>query len=287
MLLTRSLRSGVLTLLFASFASPAAHAFSRQGHQIICAIAMRELAPTAAARVNGLMNGDSGYNTFWEACAWADDPPARRRPEHFVNVPRTTTEIAGATCPIASECLFTAITEDAAIVPDRTMQKAKRRAALKYLGHWVGDLHQPLHVSFEDDRGGNEIRTTGLCTGKLHSAWDKCLVALQTGTGNPNTVARRLHATISDADRASWSTGDPGAWAKEAYVITIDAQSAYCERKNGACYYDDEREEFDGTDKKTVRIDSAYVAANGPLVELQMKRAGVRLGKMLNDLLDE
>jgi hypothetical protein len=204
-----------------------------------------------------------------------------------VNVPRTTSEIAGASCPIASECLFTAISGDAALVPDRSKQKAKRRDALKYLGHWIGDLHQPLHVSFEDDRGGNEIRTTGLCTGKLHSAWDNCLVVLQTGTGNPNAIARRLHSTITDAERSSWATGDPGVWAKEAYAITIDNQSEYCERKNGACYYDDEREEFDGDTNKTVHIDEEYVAANGPLLELQMKKAGVRLGKVLNDLLDE
>ena len=41
---------------------------------------------------------------------------------------------------------------------------------------WVGDIHQPLHVSFEDDRGGNSVLVTGLCDANLHSAWDACLV---------------------------------------------------------------------------------------------------------------
>ena len=46
--------------------------------------------------------------------------------------------------------------------------------ALKYLGHWVGDVHQPLHVSFEDDRGGNEIGVSGgVCSHNLHAVWDR------------------------------------------------------------------------------------------------------------------
>ena len=39
--------------------------------------------------------------------------------------------------------------------------------------HWVGDIHQPLHVSFEDDRGGNNIQVNGQCSGNLHATWDK------------------------------------------------------------------------------------------------------------------
>jgi hypothetical protein len=45
----------------------------------------------------------------------------------------------------------------------------------------VGDVHQPLHVSFEDDRGGNNITVVGECQGKLHAAWDSCLVVKAVG----------------------------------------------------------------------------------------------------------
>jgi hypothetical protein len=52
---------------------------------------------------------------------------------------------------------------------------------LKFLGHWVGEIHQPLHVSFEDDRGGNGILVTGICGTNLHAAWDTCLVLTEVG----------------------------------------------------------------------------------------------------------
>src|SRR6202042_1022788 len=59
--------------------------------------------------------------------------------------------------------------------------QAGKLASLKFLGHWVGDIHQPLHVSFEDDRGGNNIAVTGECGSNLHSAWDTCLVLKAVG----------------------------------------------------------------------------------------------------------
>jgi S1/P1 Nuclease len=48
-----------------------------------------------------------------------------------------------------------------------------RLIVLKSVGHWVGDIHQPLHVSFVDDRGGNNIRVSGQCAGNLHATWDE------------------------------------------------------------------------------------------------------------------
>ncbi len=33
----------------------------------------------------------------------------------------------------------------------------KRQHALTFRGHFVEDIHQLLHVSYEDDRGGNKI----------------------------------------------------------------------------------------------------------------------------------
>jgi S1/P1 Nuclease len=60
--------------------------------------------------------------------------------------------------------------------------------ALKFLGHWVGDVHQPLHVSFEDDRGGNGVKVSGvLCGGKLHGVWDSC-----TRTRRPFGIGWRI-----------------------------------------------------------------------------------------------
>jgi hypothetical protein len=47
-----------------------------------------------------------------------------------------------------------------------------RLIVLKSVGHWIGDIHQLLHVSFEDDRCNN-IRVNGRCAGNLHATWDE------------------------------------------------------------------------------------------------------------------
>ena len=78
--------------------------------------------------------------------------------------------------------MLSAILNDSKILASKAAKKVDRLLALKFLGHWVGDIHPPLHVSFEDDRGGNNIRVSGRCSGKLHSTWDTCLVEDAVGT---------------------------------------------------------------------------------------------------------
>jgi hypothetical protein len=70
----------------------------------------------------------------------------------------------------------TAIKRDFEVLSSNSANPAQKLASLKFFGHWVGDIHQPLHISFKDDRGGNNITVVGECQGELHAAWDSCLV---------------------------------------------------------------------------------------------------------------
>jgi S1/P1 Nuclease len=74
-----------------------------------------------------------------------------------VNLLRDPDGIGDDPCPLADECVATAIASDLSVLRSDADDNAKL-AALESLGHWVGDVHQPLHVSFEDDRGGNSIK---------------------------------------------------------------------------------------------------------------------------------
>src|SRR5260370_36089555 len=74
-----------------------------------------------------------------------------------------------------------AIKKDFEVLSSSNASQAKKLGSLKFLGHWVGDIHQPLHVSFEDDRGGNNVLVTGECGSNLQSAWDTCLVLKAVG----------------------------------------------------------------------------------------------------------
>ena len=93
---------------------------------------------------------------------------------------------------------MSAIAKDFAVLSSKTATDEQKAASLKFLGHWVGDVHQPLHVSFADDRGGNEINTVGDCRGNLHSAWDTCLVVEALGDNVQDAAAKLLAAVTPE-----------------------------------------------------------------------------------------
>ena len=127
--------------------------------------------------------------------------------------------------------------------------------ALKYLGHWVGDVHQPLHVSFEDDRGGNNISVTGECRSNLHAAWDTCLVLKAVGA-DADQAPIELLKTITPIRIESWTHSAPMDWANESFAVAEQAQTKYCLRQGAS------RAQPAGK----VTIDAGYVAANAPIV---------------------
>jgi hypothetical protein len=131
---------------------------------------------------------------------------------------------------------------------------------LKFLGHWVGDIHQPLHVSFEDDRGGNGVLVTGECgTSNLHSAWDTCLVTKAVGA-ELGEAATELMKSITPAKIQSWTQTESKDWANESFAIAEQAQTKYCTRQGASC----------DQPAGKVTIDAAYVAANTPIVREQL-----------------
>jgi hypothetical protein len=156
--------AGLLASVLVLLLSGPALAWSDVGHRVICEIAFQELGSIARDRVKQLIQLDPEFDAFAESCAWPDHP-RRRATEHYVNLPRDADGLEEDPCPLATDCVVTAIEKDLAVLSSSSATEQERLEALKYLGHWVGDVHQPLHVSFEDDRGGNEVGVSGgLCS---------------------------------------------------------------------------------------------------------------------------
>jgi hypothetical protein len=149
--------------------------------------------------------------------------------------------------------------------------EANRLVALKFLGHWVGDIHQPLHVSFLDDRGGNEVKVGGQCSGNLHATWDTCLVLYALGPDVSEAVADLLEI-ITPELKAEWAASDPRDWANEAFAISESAKTGYCVMHELSC---DPSGQF-------VTIGTEYLDANAPVVKRQLLKAGVRLAHLLD-----
>jgi hypothetical protein len=251
-----------------------AWAWGDTGHKIVCEIAFRLAAPDTRAAVRKLIKSDAEFDTFSEACTGPDHPHTRAS-EHFINLPRDSKGVTSDTdCPQADKCLLTAIPNDAKVLSSKSARTKDRLIALKFLGHWIGDIHQPLHVSFEDDRGGNDITVSGRCSGKLHSTWDTCLVEGALGDDVSEAAAKLIDA-ITPEMITKWTASDhPMDWANESFVIAEAAKTKYCTVQGKSC---------NGPQPPHVDVDAAYLQANQPIVKVQLQKAGVRLSRMLDD----
>ena len=276
-----------------------AHAFGKTGHEIVCEIAFQELTSNARAAVVTLIDLDGPGSTFSKACNWADEARQKRlrRPEHFINVPRYYYEVRTGSCRLGDRCLFSAIRHDTDVLL-YSEDDRKRLEALKYLGHWVGDIHQPLHVSYADDWGGNKIGSpaSGPCRfrdrnrnwqgANLHAVWDTCIIRETLGS-DVRTIARDLLNSVEDWQREAWNDSTTVDWADESYDIARRPEVGYCIRENNTCWYGTDNRRLDsGENQRLVTVDQGYVAEFERVVQRRLTQAGVRLGGMLNRIFD-
>ena len=271
-------------------AAPEARAWGDAGHRIVCQLAYLELTPAAKAKADALIALDPKFKSFAASCTWPDIFPVVRPAEHFMNVPRGARAVeAGNLCPVAERCVAKAILNDVhelASNPDA----GERLRLLKSLGHWVGDIHQPFHVSFEDDKGGNYIAAAHGCAANLHLVWDICIVESQIGS-DENKIAALLRSEITAEERKAWAPANldasaVAAWATESLEIATRPSVQYCFQHDGECWYTPEAQQFAGKPRK-VEINANYLEDEAPIVRDRLKRAGIRLAAILNAVLSE
>jgi hypothetical protein len=238
-------------------------------HRLICEIAWRELTPRAQGRIRDLLRGDPFSERFSETCIWADEVRrdsayARYRVAHYLNVPPGAAAVDPATHCADSYCVIEAIRDLVPAVNDAAAPRERRREALKFLAHFVSDLHQPLHVGRPDDQGGNG--TAVVFMGEptnLHVVWDASLA--QLFLLDP-WDAERLQKTITPVERTRWRDLDPVTWANESYEIV-------------------ERVVYRGVSRGAV-LDGTYGERARYVVEERLLQAGYRLGLLLNAAFD-
>jgi hypothetical protein len=152
-----------------------------------------------------------------------------------------------------------------------------RAEAVFFLGHWLGDVHQPLHVSFADDSGGNDVPVVSdfYPDDNLHSVWDTGIIRAAMGNIGWRAYAHDLQDRISSAQRTEWLASEPLDWAQESYEITLRADVDYCERTNSRCRGEEHDRE----------LTADYQALHEEVVERRLQQAGVRLAEELRRLL--
>lgn len=139
-------------------------------------------------------------------------------PYHFINFPKdANTYEQQRDCKLRT-CIIEAIAWYVQVLKSPDAPRNETRIALRFVAHLVGDIHQPLHAGFAEDRGGNSVnvRFNGRKE-NLHSLWDTALVKLEEGT--PAEIAARIQAAVTSDDVQQWQQGTPAEWALESLAI--------------------------------------------------------------------
>lgn len=249
---------------------PLVAAWGPNGHRVIGEIAWRELRPETKRAVRGLLPAGR-YDTLAEAATWADtyarehDGYAWLAPLHFVDAPPDARHVeAGRGC----RCVTGAILEFADALGDPARPHEERVDALRLVAHLVGDVHQPLHVSHPDGRGGASVRVRlGGERTQLHAAWDSGFLRLHLARAGLRwrPFAIGLDEGIAPGERRTWAASrDPRAWADESLAL---ARRYTFEVRSGAALGPD------------------AMAAAIAVIERRLQQAGVRLAALLDERL--
>lgn len=308
-------RTSMMLFLIALCATQA-FAWGPEGHRIVCRIALLSLSPTDHAEVSRLAKAyvqppgsKLVIDDFPAGCSFPDEArgqvgdaeragnttsPWKRfdiyNESHFLNVDRTVRKIPADPCP-DKPCVVTAIPDHEAKFKAAANDQ-ERAEALLFLGHWLGDIHQPLHVSYADDKGGNDVKPiTGdfyplpkqpappapprLLT--LHSVWDGSIIRkVLADAATPDDLAFVLHAKITADERSQWlAAATPVEWAQESYDITTSKDAQYCHRTSTSC---------DAIPGGRV-LGAKYQKKNVDDIELRLQQAGVRLAALIEKVL--
>jgi len=274
-----------------------ASAWGDEGHMTVAQIAEHFLKPNVKTQITAMLAADTDPLTkhdFESEATWADkyrDANERRSHYeetenwHFTDLeishpdldtacfgrPSLPTGVVASNGP-AKDCAVDKVKQFAVELKAPGTDAEERLYALKFIIHFLGDLHQPLHSSDNGDLGGNEVKVTadGIAHhshDELHGYWDTQFV--QGLAPSSSALATKLLADITPAQAASWASGTPEDWAMEAFAIS--QKDAY------------------GTpplSKATPQhLSSAYVAEAERDVALQLSKAGVRVAYVLNTAL--
>lgn len=292
----------ILLVLILLTASSHASAFGAAGHETVCEIAFIELTPKARSAVLEIMSfeKDKRFQSFRDACVWPDYPSAAansRKPDHYINLPRNWHYIKHERCIDSDSCLFSAIRQDESVLKNPNSSSEEKLESLKFLGHWLGDIHQPLHISYKDDRGGNEIELkNGIgCKKKLHAVWDTCIFEDQmkedgfdTDSDGRAKYGSFLQSQITNAQREDWASNvSLTEWAEESLQIARKPEVLYCIQDGRNCRYSEKYElynEHQDDGVKVLILNDEYEDKFGEKVRERVMMAGVRLGKILNEI---
>lgn len=254
----RALAVALIVLSAVALPVPA-HAWGPVGHMAVARLAESRLTPVTRRAVTQLLGGQS----MADVAVWADEVRSAGRPEtapwHFVNIPVSSASYSAARDCRTGDCVVARIERFEKILGDRTKSTAARQEALRFLIHFAGDVHQPLHAADNRDRGGNQRMLTPIGNAdNLHAAWD---AGILQATGGGRTLVANADAWLRSQTESPLTGGSPADWANESARLARDR--VYPQVADNA-------------------IDRMEARADLQVIEQRVALAGVRLAALLN-----
>ena len=236
-------------------------AWGQKGHDTTCAIAERHLSRSARRHIDRVLDGQS--IVYW--ANWLDN--ASHQPEyaysltwHYKDI--DANETYDTVEPAADGDIVTALTAQIEKLKTGNLSHEEEALALKMVIHFVGDLHQPMHLGHKSDLGGNTLKIKFFGTeSNLHTVWDTDLVEAAHKWSYTEWMEQIDRADKRGQRRMTNGTIDD--WARETHNLATEVYAMTPA----------------GTD-----ISYDYVANAAPIIEQQLLKAGLRLARILNEI---
>lgn len=230
------------------------------GHRVVGEIAQSHLKCSTKRKIKKLLNG----KTLAYVSTYADEIKSDKRYNefytwHYINMPLDENYNPANQNPKGD--LVSAIEFCSAIISDKNSSDSDKIFYLKLLVHFVGDLHQPMHIGLEEDKGGNDFKLKWF--GKdsnLHRVWDSDMIE-----GNKMSYTE-MAANTKKLSRTEIKTIQQGSvidWVNSIHESTRIVYNSATEGEN---------------------LSYRYSYLHFELLEQQLQYAGIRLAKVLNDL---
>jgi hypothetical protein len=264
----------VAATALAALASSPALAWGPLGHRVAGLLAERELCPAARSEVATLGDGEPLAELGLWADTIRDDPKWKHSaPWHYMNVADLPASAGPTEARAAIDAfhhppegdVLSAIARFEKTLADHARPRAERADALRFVVHFVVDVHQPLHVGRASDRGGNEIdvQVGDADPINLHRFWDADVLARRhLGAAK---YAERLEKDL-DATPAARAHDPPAAWAAESLLLRATVYG------------------FRPAARGPTPLDDDYVRGAQTVAEQRLVLAAARLAATLNTM---
>lgn len=250
----------ITTLFLSPSTLNSAPIWGKTGHRVVGAIAENYLTAKTKRKLAKLLDNRSlAFSSTFADEIKSDDRYDSFYTWHYINMPFTTTYELSEKNPKGD--LVSGITFCKNIIQDETSSEDDKSFYLKLLIHLIGDLHQPMHIGLEEDRGGNDIKLQWQFKDtNLHSVWDSKMI---DDYGMSYTELADTVDHLSKNEVQEIQEGTVVDWVNETQQLT---KKVYGSVKEG----DNLRNEYSYLYFDTVRA--------------QLQKGGIRLAKVLNEL---